>query len=91
METTDKLGMLKQGLETMTDQMKEMVKALGTPRCFTVDETAQDYLNFQDAVRDISNKCQNIAWTAYECHAVIVRAPLEKVLAELHAEVRNNQ
>ena len=87
METTDKLEMLKEQQEAMTDQMKKMVGALGTPTpcdcCFTIDENAQNYLDFQEAIRDISNECQNIAWTAYECHTAIVRAPLEIALAKL--------
>ncbi len=92
MQTTDRLELLKEQLDEMTDQMKKMVEAVRTPTpcdcCFTIDENAQNYLDFQNAIRDISNECQNIAWTAYECHTAIRSAPLENALAELYAEVQ---
>jgi hypothetical protein len=94
METTDKLEMLKEQLEAATDQIKKMVEALRTPTpcdcCFTNDENAENYRDFENAVRDISNQCQEIAMKAYECSTATLRAPLEIALAQLGTESREH-
>jgi hypothetical protein len=89
MTTTDKLEMLKEQLEHATDQMKRMVEALRTPTpcdcCFTDEENAENYRDFENYVRDLSNECQEIAMKAYECYTAMTRAPLEIALAQLEA------
>ena len=90
MTTTDKLEMLKEQLEAATDQMKKMVEALRTPTpcgcCFTDEENAENYLDFENAIRDLSNECQDIAMKAHECYTATRRAPMEIALAKLEAE-----
>ena len=89
MITTEKFEMLKEQLEASTDQMKKMVEALRTPTpcdcCFTDEENAENYRDFENYIRDLSNECQNIAMQAYECYMAITRAPLEIALAQLDA------
>jgi hypothetical protein len=94
METTDKLEMLKEQLEEMTDQVKKMAEALRTPTpcdcCFTLQENADNYLDFENAVLDISNKCQEIHMTANLCYWAVLSVPHEIALAKLQAENREH-
>ena len=89
METTDKLETLKEQLEEMTEQVKKMAEALRTPTpcdcCFTIDENAENYLDMGNEVRDISNKCQEIAMKANACYWAFRSVPLENTLAQLYA------
>jgi len=94
METTDKLEMLKEQLEEMTEQVKKMAEALRTPTpcdcCFTLEENAENYLDMENAVLDISNKCQEIHMIANQCHWAVLSIPHEVALAKLQKESREH-
>ena len=94
METTDKLEMLKEQLEEMTEQVKKMAEALRTPTpcdcCFTLEENAENYLDMENAVLDISNKCQEIHMIANQCYWAVLSIPHEVALAKLQKERVDN-
>ena len=93
METTNKFEMLKEQLEQMTDQVKKMAEALRTPTpcdcCFTLHQNAENYLELENAVRDISNECQDIAMKANSCYWAVLSIPHDVALAKLEAEANS--